>query len=139
MYSSKPKWWILYATVPLMLIGLFLVLSTGWSNLAKTTISVVIITCTFGGMALWMGANEGTILRAEIDQERRAQAKRQRLLRARGSRPVSAPAPTLAAYRLRGLGLHVFEDRARTSWRRRAAVVYGFSSALTCHNARHFE
>src|ERR1700694_3745801 len=67
MNSNKPKWWTLYATVPLMLIGLFLILGSHWADWAKTAAAVVVILGTFVGMAVWMSANEGTIQRAEFE------------------------------------------------------------------------
>lgn len=94
MDSSKPKWWMLYATVPLMLTGLFLILGSHWVEWAKTTGAVVVILATFVGMAVWTNANEGTIQRAELEAERRARAKRRRMAFAPRSRPFAVPEST---------------------------------------------
>lgn len=99
MYSRKPKWWTLYAIVPLMLIALFVILGQRWADWEKTAAIVAVIVCSFGGMAVWMGANEGTILRAEVEQERRAEARRKRLITGQRFRPIAhaATAKTLPA------------------------------------------
>jgi|GEM_PF-6824711 hypothetical protein len=94
MYASRPKWWMLYATVPLMLIALLAVSQTHWLNWVKTTAAIIVVVGAFGGMTLWMKANAGTILRAEYADEKRLRAKLYRRIRAPRSHAIPSAAPS---------------------------------------------
>jgi hypothetical protein len=93
MYYSKPRWWVLYTLVPLMVGGWFLVNGSGWAALAKSLADILIILGTFGAMALWMRSNQGGIERAEYEKEVRARAKLHRRARAWRSRPFPSSRP----------------------------------------------
>lgn len=93
MYESKPKWWVLYALVPLMVAGLFFVNRSGLESAAKSVADIVVIVGAFGAMGLWMRANEGAIERVEYEEAERAKKKAHLIVRGWRSTPKPSPKP----------------------------------------------
>lgn len=93
MYESKPRWWVLYCIIPAMVGGMFLANQIGWNPTLKEAASLAIIVGAFGGMALWMNANEGIIERSERLEAKRASLRARPELSAMRSRAFPTPNP----------------------------------------------
>ena len=96
MSYNKPNWWALYALLPLMIIGMFLIQASTWAAWMKSIADIALIIFTFGSMALWMRRNEGAITRSEYAEAERARAKLHRQVRATHSAAQTPPQPTVA-------------------------------------------
>src|SRR5690349_11647233 len=94
MNYNKPKWWVLYTLLPLMIVGIYLIQSSAFAAFLKSLGDIALIIFTFGGMALWMHLNDGAITRSEYAQTERARMKRHRHVRSPRSGTILAPKPT---------------------------------------------
>lgn len=137
MYSNKPKRWILYPTVPLM-IGLFVVGRLDWAEWAKTGAAFAIVICTFAGMALWMEGNQSTIQRAEYERERRFRAKLCRKVFARRSQPIPVHEPVVSTVPSSGFGSARFKLTRTYKCNRIAPALVRLESTICSSQGRAY-
>ncbi|HZQ05571.1 MAG TPA: hypothetical protein VFD70_03265 [Anaerolineae bacterium] len=92
-YNSKPRWWLLYITVPFM-VGAVLVLSRiHLPRALQSAASLLVILISFGAMALWMLSNQGAIDRADYEHEKQMTRALHRTAHAVRSRTTIRPQP----------------------------------------------
>ncbi len=65
----KPAWFILYAFIALMFIGIALESMDGLPPWANEVATVIIVLLIFGAMAVWVNANISAMLHEELQDK----------------------------------------------------------------------
>lgn len=67
MKTRKANWWLLYATVPLMIIALVIESRMTYTQTTHQVAEIGIVIVAFGLMALWVQANRAAVEREESE------------------------------------------------------------------------
>lgn len=68
--KRKPNWWLLYLTVPLMIVLLVLEARMPYPLVVHRIAEFAIVLVSFGLMAVWMRANQGALVDEGMVKER---------------------------------------------------------------------
>lgn len=75
MKTSKPAWWILYLSVPMVIGMIFFIHRLALPPELEKALGIAVLIGGFVWMQFWMHANEGAITREEYKQARRRERR----------------------------------------------------------------
>jgi hypothetical protein len=67
--KHHPNWWLMYLVMPVMVALLVLAHNEATSDIAEMIMQLVVVILTFGGLLWWVNANQGAIVREQIDEQ----------------------------------------------------------------------
>lgn len=75
MKTSKPTWWLLYLTVPVVIGLIFYIHRLGLNPELEKVLGIAALIGGFLWIQFWMRANEGAIIQEEYRKERRRERR----------------------------------------------------------------